>query len=91
MNWQMIIVLGGLFVCMILFTVIPNSRRRKKQNQMMQSITTGDKVLTIGGFIGTVVEYNSDTMRYVVNIAREGDDEPPVNVVLIRDAIRNKI
>jgi preprotein translocase YajC subunit len=76
---------------MIVFSIIPNRRKRKEQALMMQSITTGDKILTIGGFVGTVVEYNSDTMRYYVNMAREGEGEPPIIVVIMKDAIRSKL
>ena len=55
---------------------------------MMNSITVGDKIMTIGGFVGTITEINTDTDRYTVNV---GTEENPVNVVIVKNAVRSKL
>ena len=55
---------------------------------MMNSLAVGDKVMTIGGFIGTIEEINTDSDRFTLNI---GNEENKVLVVLVRNAIRTKL
>lgn len=87
-NWVMIVILAVFFVIMIVMTVIPQRKQKKKMQDMMNSITVGDKIMTIGGFIGTITEINTDTDRYTVNV---GTDENPVNVVIVKNAVRSKL
>lgn len=87
-NWIMIAILGVFFVIMIVMTVIPQRKQKKKMQDMMNSITVGDKIMTIGGFIGTVTEINTDNDRYTINV---GTEENPVNVVIVKNAVRSKL
>ena len=59
-SWYIWIILIVVFVGMILMTVIPQRKQKKKMQEMMSSMAVGDKIMTIGGFIGTIVEINSD-------------------------------
>ncbi len=87
-NWVMIAILGVFFVIMIVMTVIPQRKQKKKMQDMMNSIAVGDKIMTIGGFIGTITEINTDTERYTINV---GTEENPVNVVIVKNAVRTKL
>ena len=87
-NWVMIAILGVFFVIMIVMTVIPQRKQKKKMQDMMNSIAIGDKIMTIGGFIGTITEINTDTERYTINV---GTEENPVNVVIVKNAVRTKL
>lgn len=87
-SWVMIAILGVFFVIMIVMTVIPQRKQKKKMQDMMNSITVGDKIMTIGGFVGTITEINTDTDRYTVNV---GTEENPVNVVIVKNAVRSKL
>ncbi len=87
-SWVMIAILGVFFVIMIVMTVIPQRKQKKKMQDMMNSITIGDKIMTIGGFVGTVTEINTDNDRYTINV---GTEENPVNVVIVKNAIRSKL
>ena len=87
-NWVMIAILGVFFVIMIVMTVIPQRKQKKKMQDMMNSIAVGDKIMTIGGFIGTITEINTDTDRYTINV---GTEENPVNVVIVKNAVRTKL
>ena len=87
-NWVMIAIPGVFFVIMIVMTVIPQRKQKKKMQDMMNSIAVGDKIMTIGGFIGTITEINTDTDRYTINV---GTEENPVNVVIVKNAVRTKL
>lgn len=87
-DWYIWIILGVVFVGMILMTVIPQRKQKKKMQEMMSSLSVGDKIMTIGGFVGTITEINNDNDRFTINI---GTDEEPVNVVIVRNAVRTKL
>ena len=61
---------------------------KKKMQEMINSIQIGDKIMTIGGFVGTIVEYDAATDHYVINV---GTPENPTNVTIIKNAIRSKM
>ncbi len=87
-SYAMYIILGVFLVLMIVMTVIPQRKQKKKQQEMMNSIQIGDKIMTIGGFVGKIVEYDPGTDQYVINV---GTDENPTNVTIIKSAIRTKM
>lgn len=87
-SWIMLVILGVFFVAMILMTVIPQRKQKKKMQDMMSSLAVGDKIMTIGGFVGAIVEINAENDRYTINV---GSDENPVNVTVVKNAIRTKL
>ncbi|WP_338847109.1 preprotein translocase subunit YajC [Massilia sp. W12] len=51
MTWMMIIMLVGMF-----FLVIrPQQKEAKKKKEMMDALSKGDEVVTLGGMLGKVV------------------------------------
>ena len=84
-SYVIYIVLGVVFVGMMLMTIIPQRKQKKRMQEMMSSLSVGDKIMTIGGFVGSIVEINTENDRFTVNI---GDETTPVNVVIVRNAIR---
>ena len=87
-NWTMIIILAVFFVGMMLMSIIPQRKQKKKMQEMMDSLSVGDKIMTIGGFVGTIVEINKDSDRFVINV---GTEDEPTKVTVVRNAIRSKI
>ncbi len=87
-SWYIWIILIAVFVVMILMTVIPQRKQKKRMQEMMSSMEVGDKIMTIGGFIGTIVEINTDNDRLTINV---GSEDAPVNVVIVRNAVRTKL
>ncbi len=87
-SWIMLVILGVFFVAMILMTIIPQRKQKKKMQDMMSSLSVGDKIMTIGGFVGSIVEINAESDRYTINV---GSDENPVNVTIVKNAIRSKL
>ena len=87
-TWLMPVILGVFFVLMIVMTIVPQRKQKKKMQDMMNSIQIGDKIMTIGGFIGTIVEYDAASENYTVNV---GTEENPTLVVIVKNAIRSKM
>ncbi len=55
----MVIVVGIFYVLLIL----PQQRRQKKVQEMLNGLKSGDKVITSGGIYGTVLGLEGDTIQ----------------------------
>ena len=53
---MLVIMLGVFYFLMIR----PENKRKKEAEQMRSSVKTGDKITTIGGIVGTVVNVKED-------------------------------
>jgi preprotein translocase subunit YajC len=54
-----VVMLAGLYVLFIL----PNQRRQKKWQAMLQQLKAGDKVVTSGGIRGTIIAVKDDALH----------------------------
>lgn len=63
---MMLVVLIGVFYFMI---IRPENKRKKAAQQLRESLKKGDKLTTIGGIVGTIVQVNADTI-----VVETGDD-----------------
>ena len=59
--------MGGMILMLVLMVAIfyfmlirPENKRKKEAEQLRSSIKVGDKITTIGGIVGTVVDIKSD-------------------------------
>ncbi len=64
----------GAFLPLILFLVVfyfllirPQQKRQKERMAMLNALKKGDKVVTIGGLHGTIVDLNDDQVVLRVN------------------------
>ena len=57
-----LVVIVLMFVVMIVFSFMGQRRDRKKREAMISAVKKHDKVQTVGGLIGSVVEVKSDTI-----------------------------
>ena len=55
-----IIMLVAMLAIFYLMLIRPENKRKKEAEQMRSSVKTGDKITTIGGIIGTVVNVKDD-------------------------------
>lgn len=68
-------ILGMIWPLILMFAVFyfllirPQQKRSKSRTSMLSTVKKGDKVVTIGGLHGTVMEITSDTMVLRVNDA----------------------
>lgn len=56
-----------MFAIFYFLLIRPQQKRAKARNMMLASIKKGDKVSTIGGMHGKVVELTDDTVVLLVN------------------------
>ena len=78
--WTMVILVGFLAV-MMLMTILPQKKKQKQMKAMISSLRVGNKIKTIGGFIGSIVAIDNDKDELVINI---GTEKTPVNVTITR-------
>jgi len=76
---MMVIVMGIFYVMLIL----PQQRQRKKLQEMLGALKTGDKVITNGGIYGQINGIDGDTV--ILKIADTGSS--PVKIRIARSAI----
>ena len=55
-----VIMLAMMFGIFYFMLIRPENKRKKEAEQMRSSVKTGDKIITIGGIVGTVVSVKDD-------------------------------
>jgi preprotein translocase subunit YajC len=75
-----------LFIAIFYFLLVrPNQKREKERRDMLAKLAKGDRVLTSGGIMGTIIGLTEKTA--VLRIS----DEPPVKVEFARGAISHVV
>ena len=74
--------IAGLLVLMYFTTILPGKKKNKQMRQMHDSVTVGDRIVTIGGILGTVLERRGDELRIRV------DDETGTTMWIIIHAVQ---
>lgn len=75
----------ALFLIMIIFyfmLIRPQNRERQKQNQILKALKKNDRVVTIGGVVGTIVNIEPDSEVVTLRV----DDN--TRMVFLRSAIQ---
>src|SRR5271170_1778189 len=73
MGWLSIAPLIFIFGIFYFLLILPQQRRQKKWTAMLDSLKTGDKIVTTGGLRGTIMALKDDSVHLRV---------PPNNLVL---------
>jgi len=60
---QFLILFGPLFIIWYLLVILPQQRQKKKTQEMLANLKTGDRVLTTGGIYGTVVGFREGVVQ----------------------------
>lgn len=60
--YSFFILLGGMFLIMYFFMIRPQMKRQKEAKSFREQLQKGDKVVTIGGVHGKVVEINETSV-----------------------------
>ena len=58
-----------IFLILYFLLIRPQQQRQKKLDQMLKELKKGDRVLTTGGIIGTVVGIDDEQNKAVLRIA----------------------
>ena len=79
----MYVVIGVVLVLMIVLTIIPQKKRQKEQQNMMNSLCVGTKLMTVGGMVGKITQVNSDN-TLIINV---GTETNPTLIVIDKKAV----
>ena len=63
----MLLMLALIFVVMWLFMIRPQQKRQKQLNEFRNNLSKGDKVVTVGGIYGTIVEVNDNKVMLEID------------------------
>jgi preprotein translocase subunit YajC len=53
---SMLIMMGGMFIIMYFFMIRPQMKKAKEAKKFQDSLSIGDRVMTLGGIHGKIVE-----------------------------------
>ncbi len=65
--WQMWVMLILIFVVMWFFMIRPQRKQQKELQKFREGLKKGDKVVTVGGIYGTVVEVKERSLLLEVD------------------------
>ncbi|OUM96064.1 MAG: preprotein translocase subunit YajC [Thermobacillus sp. ZCTH02-B1] len=81
--WSLILPMLIVFVIFYFLLIRPQQKRQKQRNLMLSQLKKGDKVTTIGGLHGTIVELTDDTVVLRVNdTVKMTFDRTAINTVI---------
>ena len=66
---SMLLPLVLMFVIFYFILIRPENKRKKEAEEMRSSVKTGDKITTIGGIMGTVVDVKDD--KFVIETSAD--------------------
>nr|WP_083964039.1 preprotein translocase subunit YajC [Shimazuella kribbensis] len=81
-SWSIVYIVV-MFALLYFVLIRPQNKQRKEQAQLLTSLKKGDKVVTIGGLHGSIVELNESRVTLKVS--------DTTRVVFERGAIKSKI
>ena len=73
-----------LIVMVVVFFYVPQWLARRRQRQREKDLQIGDRVLTVGGFLGTLTHYDAEANIARIRLADN------VEVEILPGAIRGK-
>ena len=85
--WGSLLSLAPIVLIVVVFFWLMNRSQRKKQEQredMLSSLQRGDRVVTIGGIYGKIVEIRDESFVLRVN------DEKDIKITVSRNGISGK-
>ena len=59
-----IIVLVVMLVVFYVFMIRPENKKKKKAEEMRNNLSVGDKITTIGGMVGKIVDVSGDLITF---------------------------
>lgn len=65
-SWWIILVYIGLFAVLYFLLIRPNSKKKKREQEMRNNIAIGDDITTIGGIQGRIIAVKEDEDAFVI-------------------------
>jgi preprotein translocase subunit YajC len=75
--------MGLVFVLFYFLIIVPQRKRQRAVDDMLNNLKPGDKVVTNGGLYGQVVSLREDKRTVTLKIS----DTPPIRVEIARTAV----
>ena len=66
---SLLFLMVGIFIIFYFFLIRPNQKKEKERRNMQSSLKRGDKILTIGGLYGAVVNAKEGEERISIEIS----------------------
>jgi preprotein translocase subunit YajC len=67
---SMLIMMGGMFIIMYFFMIRPQMKKAKEAKKFQDSLEIGDKVMTLGGIHGKIVEIGETDVVMAIDQGR---------------------
>jgi preprotein translocase subunit YajC len=67
---QTILMFGAIFIVFYFFMIRPQQKRAKEQKKFRAALAKGDRVITIGGIHGKIVEVSDEVITIQVDGAK---------------------
>lgn len=61
--WSSLIMMGLIFVVFWFLMIMPQRKQQKQRNTMLSNLKKGDKVVTIGGIHGEIIEFDEEDIK----------------------------
>lgn len=78
----LVVMMVSLFAVMYFFTIRPQKKQQKRDQEMRESIQIGDEITTVGGIMGRVVTVKEDAL-----VIETGAGSERVKIKITRQAI----
>ncbi len=65
-----LIMFGGMFVIMYFFMIRPQMKKQKEAKKFQEALEVGDKVMTLGGIHGKIVEVGETDVVMAIDQGR---------------------
>ena len=82
-NYSFLISLALMIFVFYFLLIRPQQRRARMQRELMQSLSPGDEIITIGGVFGTITRLDDESVT--VEVA------PGTEMRFVRNAVARKI
>ena len=67
-GWMNMAMIGLILIVFYFFMIRPQQTKAKEQNKFREALTKGDKVVTIGGAHGEIVEFTDDNESVIIKV-----------------------
>ena len=78
---NMVVILVLFLAVMYFFTIRPQKKREKESRDMLGKLAAGDKIVTIGGIVGEVVNVGDGEVTIVTSVEK-------TQMVFVKEAIK---
>lgn len=85
--WGMLPFFVGFIILFYLFFMRPQSKERARRTSMLSELKKNDKVVTIGGIIGTVFSVNAESDEVVLKV----DESTNTKLRVLRSSVHQVI